>query len=68
MESPRIFAVTGTPGCGKTTLCSLLGKQGYSIESVIELAARFDCLGEEDASDGAAPVDVHRLADLWLDE
>lgn len=68
MASPRIFAVTGTPGSGKTTLCSLLGEQGYSVESVIGLAARFNCLGEQDARDGAAPVDIHKLADEWFDD
>ena len=60
--------MTGTPGSGKTTLCSLLGEQGYSVESVIDLAARFNCLGEQDARDGAAPVDIHKLADEWFDD
>ncbi len=68
MVPPRVFAVTGTPGSGKTTLCAHFEAQGYTVESVIELAKRFDCLGEEDASDGAAPVDVHKLADAWIDE
>ena len=68
MASPRIFAVTGTPGSGKTTLCSLLGEQGYSVKSVIDLAARFNCLGEQDARDGAAPVDIHKLAEEWFDD
>ena len=68
MVPPRVFAITGTPGSGKTTLCDHLAEQGHTVESVIDLAKRFECLGEEDASDGAAPVDVHKLAEKWVDE
>ena len=68
MDSPRLIAISGTPGCGKTTLCDLLEKEGFAVESVADLAKRFDCLGVEDPEDGAAPVDVHKLADLWHDD
>ena len=68
MRTPRIIAITGTPGCGKTTLCEVLREAGHGVEAVVELARKFDCLGEHDPEDGAAPVDVHKLADLWQDD
>ena len=55
------IGVTGTPGCGKTTLCSSLPFQIISIE---ELAKEYGCLGETD-EDGAAPIDTERLSTLW---
>ncbi|MDA7846033.1 adenylate kinase family protein [Euryarchaeota archaeon] len=68
MDTGRIIAVTGTPGCGKTTLCEALKQAGYAVESVADLARRYDCLGDEDPTDGAAPVDVHKLAEAWQEE
>lgn len=59
------IAITGTPGTGKTTLCAALAGP---VVSVSRLAAAHGCLGEVDATDGAAPVDVEALAAAALPE
>jgi len=68
MELPRLIAITGTPGCGKTTLCDELMAHGYAIRTVLDLAREHDCLGDQDPADGAAPIDVHKLAEAWHEE
>ena len=50
---------------GKTALCSRLAEAGWAVLDLSELAAEHGCLGETDSTDGAAPVDIHRLADEW---
>ena len=60
------IAVTGTPGCGKTTFCSTSNHRTITVE---EIAAEYGCLGEVE-DDGAAPIDVERLANtvIWPEE
>ena len=65
MNLARIIAITGTPGCGKTTLCDELMANGHAIRTVLDLAREHDCLGDQDPADGAAPIDVHKLAEVW---
>ena len=60
-SSIRSIGVIGTPGCGKTTLCQSLG---LPIINLQEYAKSHGCLGEIE-SDGSAPVDVEKLAELW---
>ncbi|AEA46316.1 adenylate kinase family protein [Archaeoglobus veneficus] len=56
-----IVALTGTPGVGKTTVADILRARGYRIESVNELAEKYDCvIGEEDDS---KIVDIEELAE-----
>lgn len=57
----RSIGVIGTPGCGKTTLCQNLG---IPVISLRDIAKEYQCLGDVEA-DGAAPMDVERLAKLW---
>ena len=57
----RSIGVIGTPGCGKTTLCQNLGLPVLSLRDIAEQNA---CLGEIE-SDGAAQMDVEKLAKLW---
>ena len=57
MTGVRI-AVTGTPGAGKTTFCSTSNHRAITVE---EIAASHDCLGEVE-DDGAAPIDIDKLA------
>lgn len=64
MNSSRIIAITGTPGCGKTTLCDELMANGHAIRTVLDLAREHDCLGDQDPADVAAPIDVHKLAEV----
>ena len=65
MADDMCIAITGTPGTGKTSICELLEKNGFTIYSVEQLAKQHECLGEIDSDDNSAPVDVHKLADEW---
>ncbi len=65
MSDACTLAISGTPGVGKTALCSRLAEEGWTVIDLAELAAEHGCLGETDSADGAAPVDIHRLADEW---
>ncbi len=62
-----IIAVTGTPGCGKTTLCKSLD---LKVKSVREIAEKYDCIEPMDSNDGASPVDIEKLSKSidWGDE
>lgn len=57
----RSIGVIGTPGCGKTTLCS---KLGLPVISMKDLAEQNGCIGEI-GKDGAAEIDVERLSAVW---
>lgn len=50
-----LIALTGTPGVGKSTAAKILKDRGYNVQSVNELAKRFNCI-----EDGI--VDVDRLS------
>ena len=58
--SARI-AVTGTPGTGKTSVCSISNWQSVSVK---KLAETNGCLEPIDHRDGAAPVDVEKLSSI----
>ena len=64
MAGRACIAITGTPGTGKTALCQSLGA-GYSVLSLKDLAEQYQCLGPQDTADGAAPIDIHQLAEKW---
>ena len=57
----KAVAVTGTPGCGKTTLCQSLPFNSVSVE---DLAIKHGCISPAD-EDGARPIDIGRLAKIW---
>ena len=61
--SARI-AVTGTPGTGKTSVCSISNWQSLSVK---ELAEMNGCLDPIDHLDDAAPVDVEKLSSILKD-
>ena len=65
MVASCVLAVSGTPGTGKTTLCEALGAAGWQVLSLADLAEEHGCMGPVDEADGAAPIDVHRLAEAW---
>lgn len=57
MARPRLIAITGTPGCGKTTLAALLA-------GVIDLkayAAKTDAVIDYDETDEAAVIDMDAI-------
>ena len=55
------IAVTGTPGCGKTTLCALLAARGEVVVSVADLASRHDAVAGRDDQDEADVIDIDAL-------
>lgn len=65
MNDRVVLAISGTPGVGKSQLAARMQEDGWSVLSLTDLAQTHDCLGEVDASDGAAPIDIHRLAETW---
>lgn len=65
MVASCVLAVSGTPGTGKTTLCEALAAAGWQVMSLTDLAEQHGCMGPVDEADGAAPIDVHRLAEAW---
>ncbi len=59
-------AVTGTPGCGKTTLCELLRAQGHTVLDVHTLAQGAGAVAGHDAEDDAEVIDLDAIQDLPL--
>ncbi len=53
-----IIAITGTPGTGKTTLCSLIGQRGYKVIKVKDYCEEHGLLGEYDEGDGSYLIDL----------
>ncbi|MCD6492329.1 MAG: adenylate kinase family protein [Archaeoglobaceae archaeon] len=53
------IALTGTPGCGKSTVARELKKIGYKVVKVEELAKKFDCILSKNDE---IVVDVDKLA------
>jgi adenylate kinase len=68
MSEGPILAVSGTPGVGKTELCSILEKSGFVVLDLKDIARSHNCLGDEDPQDSASPIDIHALADAWSPE
>ena len=65
MVASCVLSVSGTPGTGKTTLCKALAAAGWQVLPLADLAEEHGCMGPVDETDGAAPIDVHRLAEAW---
>jgi len=53
-----IFALTGTPGSGKTTLAEALSRKGQSIVSAQELAIRHQCILGKDEQRNSMIIDT----------
>ena len=68
MQDDLCIAISGTPGCGKTSLSKLFESNDVTVYSVKQLAEQFECIGAEDQSDGAQEIDIHRLSDEWENE
>ena len=65
MDEDCVLAISGTPGVGKSSLCAVLEARGWNVLSLATLADEHGCLDDIDTEDGAAPIDVHRLAETW---
>lgn len=57
---PRIIALTGSPGTGKTTLASHLQKEGLSVITLEEAAKSVDALSQIEDS---CEVDISKLGE-----
>tara|TARA_B100001250_G_scaffold400731_1_gene411648 strand:- start:396 stop:938 length:543 start_codon:yes stop_codon:yes gene_type:complete len=68
MQDDLCIAISGTPGCGKTSLSKLFESNDVTVYSVKQLAEQFECIGAEDQSGGAQEIDIHRLSDEWENE
>jgi len=53
------IALTGTPGCGKSSVAEKLKERGYKVVKVEELARKFDCVIDDNDE---IVVDVEKLA------
>ncbi len=62
------IAVTGTPGCGKTTLCIELAQAGHKVRSVQEIAAAQNAIVGRDEQDDAEVIDVDSIDVTQLPE
>lgn len=62
-----MIAITGTPGCGKTTLAGLLAEQGFSVTDVHTLARQNDAVLGYDDLDAANVIDVEALQEVPCD-
>lgn len=58
-----LFAITGTPGTGKTSVSKELRSRGYSVIDMNEHIRSNGLLGELDASRDTHEVDLDRLND-----
>lgn len=56
-----MIAITGTPGCGKTTLAGLLRDAGHVVADVKELAAAQGAIVGHDEQDQSDVIDVAAL-------
>ena len=63
-------SITGTPGCGKSSLAqyAISQKSKYELLEVIQLAEEYGCIGEIDEIDDARPIDIEKLAEKLGDK
>ena len=57
----RVIAITGSPGVGKTSVCTNLSDLGFSVTSVLDLAKIYSCLGPLEPKFDSKSVDIDRL-------
>ena len=54
-------ALTGTPGTGKSSVATLLQKQGYTIVRLHQLAREYKCIDGIDTIRNSQLIDVDKL-------
>lgn len=62
---PLRIAVTGVPGCGKTSLCEIIK---YDTISVLDLAKKYDTIIPETINSDTVEIDVELLNKILADE
>jgi len=60
-----IIALTGTPGCGKTTVADELGSQGITVISLHTFLEENGLLDEFDESTGSFEVDMEAASEAF---
>ena len=60
------IAITGSPAVGKSALANLLETDGWSVESVADLAKQLACEGDYDKMMDSVEIDIHRLAENFI--
>ena len=58
-----LVAVTGTPGTGKTSACDVLGRRGYAVVDLDDVARKGGFIVGRDEARGSDEVDVDVLRD-----
>ena len=61
-------ALSGTPGTGKTTISTILKREGFSVLTLEKIAEKYDCLGDLDISDDSKEIDIELLISKLKDE
>lgn len=56
-----LVAVTGSPGTGKTSVCDILARRGYTVVDLDGVARREGCIVGRDESRGTDEVDIDAL-------
>jgi adenylate kinase len=56
-----LIAITGTPGCGKTTASKILENRGYLVKSVKSLSEENDCISGYDPDMESNEIDLEKL-------
>lgn len=56
-----LIALSGTPGCGKTTASKILENRGYCIKSIKSLSEENDCISGYDADMDSKEIDLEKL-------
>ncbi len=57
-----MFAITGTPGVGKTTVAKVLESRGYRVAHFNEIARHYGCVDE---GNDTVEIDLDLLAELF---
>lgn len=56
-----MIALSGTPGCGKTTASKILEDRGYCVKSVKSLSEEYDCILDYDEDMNSTEIDIEKL-------
>jgi adenylate kinase len=56
-----LIALSGTPGCGKTTVSAILEDRGYCVKSVQSLSEENDCISGYDEDMDSNEIDLEKL-------
>jgi adenylate kinase len=61
LQDIMLIGLTGTPGCGKTTVAMALAERGYNVVSLNHLAKNKDCVISYDEDRDTYEVDLEKL-------